>query len=209
MAQSNQTQHWISEARGGDRAAVSKLLAMHHPTLRARVNAKMGRSLRARTEPEDILQQTYLEVFRHLGRFEDHGPGSFLNWVLTILDNKLLDARRALHRKKRDIAREQGPPPPNVADSCLNLIDQLYAHSRTPSRVIRREEAVGALMAGISRLSDAHRQVVQLRFLEGRSVKEVAEHLGKSEGAVVKLTERALAELRRLMDGLGEFSRIL
>ena len=209
MAHSNQTQQWIGEARGGDRAAVSKLLAVHHPFLRARVSARMDPALRARAEPEDILQQAYLEVFRHIGTFEDHGPDSFLNWVLTILDHKILDAQRALHRKKRDIAREQGPPAASVADSCFNLLDQLWAHSRTPSRVVRRDEAVDALLAGISHLSEAHRQVVQLRFLEGRSVKEAAEQLGKSEGAVVKLTERALAELRKQMDGMGEFTQLL
>lgn len=208
MTEPRQAQTWLRQAQEGDLPAVSKLLALHHPALRAHLAARMEPSLRARVEPEDILQQAYLAAYRNIDRFEDRGPNAFLNWILTIVDNKLADARRAVHRRKRDIARERLPQAGGAAESCFNLLEQLYAHSGTPSRVIRREEAVGALLASISRLSDLHRQVIQLRFLDGRPVREVAEQLDKSEAAVVKLTQRALTELRRLMDGLGEFTRI-
>jgi RNA polymerase sigma-70 factor (ECF subfamily) len=208
MTELPQAQLWLKQAQAGDLPAVSKLLALHHPALRAHLEARIERSLRARVEPEDILQQAYLAVYQSIDRFEDRGPGSFLNWILTIVDNKLADARRAVHRYKRDIARERLVQAGGAAESCFNLLEQLYADSGTPSRVVRRDEAVGALLASISRLSDLHRQVIQLRFIDGRPVCEVAEQVGKSEAAVVKLTQRALADLRRLMDDLGEFTRI-
>ncbi|UCD74511.1 MAG: sigma-70 family RNA polymerase sigma factor [Phycisphaerales bacterium] len=208
MAEISQTQRWISEAQRGDRLAVSKLLAVYHPMLRARVRARMDPGLQAKSEPEDILQQAYLEVFRHIEQFEDRGPDSFLNWVLTITDNKLVDAQRALHRLQRDVAREVRAQATAGAESHFNLLDRLYADSRTPSGVVRREEAAGALMACISRLSDSHRNVIKLRFLDGRPVGEVAEELGKSEAAVIALTKRALDALRKCMDRLGEFTRI-
>ena len=47
-----------------------------------------------------------------------------------------------------------------------------------------------------------------MRFLEGMSVSETAGRLEKSEAAVVALTKRALVELRKRMDGMGEFTRI-
>jgi len=208
MAERSHAQLWLNEARQGDRAALSKLLTMYHPTLRAHLVTRLEPAVRARLEPEDILQQAYLAAHRTIDRFEDRGPGSFVNWMLTIVDRKLADARRALHRRRRDIARERAPQAAGAAESCFNLLDQLYAHSRTPSRVIRREEVVGALLASMSRLSEAYRQVIQLRFLEGRSVRDVAGRMGRSESAVANLTQRALLELRKLMDGLGEFTRI-
>ena len=79
--------------------------------------------------------------------------------------------------------------------------------SLTPSRVVRREEAVGALLACLSRLSEAHRQVIRLRFLEGHPVSEVADRLGKSNAAIVALTKRALEALRQSMERLGDFTR--
>jgi len=208
MVHNNQTQTWIEEAQHGDSAAISKLLAAHHPTLRARANASMGPQLRAHSEPEDILQQVYIQIFRSINRFENRGPDSFVNWVLTILDNKITDAQRALHRQIRDINREVQPAhDAGTSESYWNLLDQMNVNSLTPSRVVRREEAVGALLAAMSHLSESHRTVIQMRFIESRPVSEVAEHLGKSEPAVVALTKRALEALKKAMDGLGEFTR--
>ncbi|HUU99103.1 MAG TPA: sigma-70 family RNA polymerase sigma factor, partial [Phycisphaerae bacterium] len=85
-------------------------------------------------------------------------------------------------------------------------LDHIYADSGTPSRVARRQEALSALPMGLSDLSESHRQVIELRFLEGLSVAEVAARLGKSEAAVVALTKRALEALRQSMDRLGEFT---
>ena len=208
MTDTEQTRLLLERARNGDLPAMSTLLAMHYPALRRRLDARMDRDLRARVDPEDIVQQAYLAAFQHLDRFDDRGPNSFLNWILTIVDNKLTDARRALHRRMRDAARERSPQAGSAERSCINLLDQLYAHSTTPSRVARREEAVGALLACISRLPHTYRQVIQRRFLRGQSVREVAEKLGKSETAVTNLTMRALVMLRGLMDGLGEFTRV-
>jgi RNA polymerase sigma-70 factor (ECF subfamily) len=207
MPEDSQIEVWVHQARQGDALAVSKLLATYHPVLRARTVARMDPAIRAKLEPEDILQQVYLDVFRGIDRFEDRGSDSFLNWVLTILDNELVDTGRALHRHVRDVSREMRPDVLIGAGSYWNLLDQLQRDSHTPSRVVRREEAVGALLACISRLSDSHQQVIQLRFLEGRSVSEVAERLGKSDAAVVALTRRALEALRKSMDRLGEFTR--
>jgi RNA polymerase sigma-70 factor (ECF subfamily) len=208
MAQRKERQRWFDEARQGDPVAVSKLLACHFPLLRAQVAARMDRELRARLEPDDILQEVYLDVHRQMEHFRDCGEDALLNWLLTIADSKLIDARRALHRRKRDVDREVRPHLAEGTRSYLNLLDQLYADSRTPSRIVRREEGVGALMACLSRLSNDHREVLQLRFLEGMSMSDVTQRLARSEAAVVALTKRALIELRRLMDGMGEFTRI-
>ena len=165
----------------------------------------MEQALRAKCEPEDILQEVYLDVFQHIDSFKDRGPDSFFNWVVTILDSKIVNTRRALHSRKRDIARELGAPAAGGAQSYWNLLDQLYADSGTPSRVARHEEAVGALLSCISALTDSHRQVVQLRFLEGCSVAEAANRLGKSQAAVVNFrymantvwnTKQATANMR-------------
>ncbi len=207
MVDHRQTEAWVIAAAQGDGLALRKLLAAYHPLLRARVATRMDRGLRARVEPEDILQQVYLDVFRRIGHFEQRGPDAFVNWVLTIADNKLVDLRRALHAQMRDVDREMPPGGAGGAESCWNLLDQLYTDSQTPSRVVRKDEAVGALLACLSELSESHRQVLRLRFLEGRPVSDIAKVLGKSPGAVVALSKRALEALRAAMDHLGDFTR--
>lgn len=207
MNAEGQTEVWITAARCGDSIALAKLLAAYHPVLRARAEARMDPAVRARTGPEDVLQEVYTQVFRHMGRFEDRGTESFLGWINTILDRKLIDARRAAHRNVRNVDREVPRLGPPEAQSYWNLLDHAYADTRTPSRVVRRQEAMNAVVASLSSLPDAHRQVLQLRFLDGLSVAEAAARLSKTEAAVVALTQRALKALRESMDRLGEFTR--
>jgi RNA polymerase sigma-70 factor (ECF subfamily) len=206
MVEQNHTETWITAAQRGDSLALAKLLASYHPRLQAQAEALMDPAVRARLGPDDILQEVYLRVFRHIDRFEDRGPQSFLNWVCTILEHTIVDARRGAHRQIRDVDREAAGAGGAGDSSYWGLLDHVYADSDTPSRLLRRQEAVGALLASLPNLSDVYRQVVQLRFLEGLSVGEVAARLGISKAAVVTRTKRALTALRERMDELGEFT---
>jgi RNA polymerase sigma-70 factor (ECF subfamily) len=205
MTEPSQIEIWVAAAQRGDRLALTKLLTTCHQRLRARAEARLPAAVKVKRSPEGILQELYLDVFRQIERFEDRGPGSFLNWVYAILDRKLAATQRAAHYQMRDIDREV-PIGGDTASSYWNLLDNVYAESGTPSRVVRRDEALGALMSCIAELSDIHRQVVQLRFLDGLSLDEVAARLGKSKAAVVAHTKRALEALRASMDRMGEFS---
>lgn len=205
MTENGLIQAWLAAARRGDRLALTKLLTIHHHRLRTRAKTRLPAVMEARTGPEDVLQEVYLDVFRQIDRFEDRGPGSFTKWLYGILDRKLAATRRAMHAKARDVNREV-PAERSAADSYWNLFDHVYADSGTPSRAMRREEAMSALLACVAGLASGHRRVIQLRFLEGLSVREVAARLGKSEAAIVALTRRALDALRASMDQMGEFT---
>ena len=207
MTEHSQIESWVAAAQSGDRFALTKALIALHPQLRARAEARVSTAMKARSDPDDILQEVYVDVFRQIDRFEYRGPGSFLNWVYAILDHKVAAAWRAAHYKVRDIDREVSAGGDADASSYWDLLDHVYADSATPSRAARRQEALGAVVACVSDLSQDHHQVIQLRFLEGLSVAETAERLGKSDGAVVALTRRALVALRESMDRLGDFTR--
>ncbi len=185
--------------------ALAKLLTTCHPQLRSRALAGMDDIMRSKSGPDDILQEVYIDVAKQIVNFENRGPGAFHSWLYAILGHKLTDARRAAYSQKRD-ARREVRPAATADDSRWNLLDNLYAESGTPSRVIRREEALGALLSCVTNLSEAHRQVIQLRFLNGLSVEETARQMGKTSGAIVALSKRALEALRHSMDQLGEFT---
>jgi len=202
----SQTGSWISEAQQGDRWALAKLLTTYHPQLRAQVEGRMDAALKGRYSPDDILQEVYLGISRQIINFEDRGQGSFRGWIDSIVNHKLNDARRRVHCQARNVDREILPAIAKTG-SYWNLLDNLYTETGTPSRVLRRQEAMEALLSVLSELSEAHRQVIQLRFLKGLSVNDVAEKLNKSEAAVVSLTRRALEALRKSMDQRGEFTQ--
>jgi RNA polymerase sigma-70 factor (subfamily 1) len=209
MSESHQRQDWIEQARRGSRLALTKVLAAYCPMFTARITLRMGSALRTRMEPEDILQEVCADVFRQIGGFTGAGESDFINWTYTIIESKVIDAKRMLQRRKRDVAREVRVQALSRSESYWNLLEQLCIDSGTPSRIVRRDEALDALVVTISGLTESHRQVIQMRFLEGRSVEDAARRLGRSEAAVVALTRRALDALRRQMNELGEFTRLL
>jgi RNA polymerase sigma-70 factor (ECF subfamily) len=206
MSTSSQMEDWVVAAQQGDRVALAKLLTACHPQMRSWAAAGLEPAVKARCGPDDILQEVYLDVARQIQQFENRGPGSFLSWIHGILNHKLIDAQRAAHAQARDVRREvRAAAAPD--DSYWSLLDQVYAESGTPSRVVRRDEALRALLSCLTELSEVHRRVIQLRFLEGLSVDQVAARLGKTSAAVVALSRRALEALRKSMDRRGEFTR--
>ena len=106
--------------------------------------------------------------------------------------------------QKRDVAREVRDAPDATA-SYPDLVHRLAGGESTPSHRVAREEAVAAVLSSVARLTDDQRDVVRLRFLEGRSVAEVAERLGKTEPAIHMLCHRVLKVLRERMVSISRF----
>jgi len=96
-------------------------------------------------------------------------------------------AAHALADYWRERARDAYEAPANVPDSReLEAIDQRIA-----------------LYRSVERLPDLQRRVIEMRFVEEKSIREVAAVLDRSEGAVKQLQLRALQNLRKSMGGHG------
>jgi len=203
------TQLLISQAVGGNEDAVRRLLILYHPRLRARLVRQMDATLRTRLDPEDILQQVYMEAFRAIDTFEYRGADSFLRWLFTILDRKLIDEHRALHAECRDARREMhAPPVSSNKTTYVDLWNRLSAGDGTASEMVRKNEALGVLAACMATLPDHYRQVVQMRFLQGRPVAEVAAKLNRTVGSIHMICHRALLQLREQVQAFGITSEI-
>jgi RNA polymerase sigma-70 factor (ECF subfamily) len=204
MPEPSETQVLIQSARDGDDQAVRRLLVLYHPRLRARLLRQMDPTMRSKMEPEDILQQVYLEVFRAIDRFTYQGKDSLLRWMYAILDRKLIDEHRAMRAERRDVRREVKAAPPSAhRTTYLDLMARVMADERSPSQVVRKDEALGALTACVASLPAHYRDVIKMRFLEGRPVAEVAKELDRSIGSVHMICHRALRQLREQAEKLG------
>jgi RNA polymerase sigma factor (sigma-70 family) len=129
-----------------------------------------------------LVQSTLRRVLERIeGQFPDGADslGRFLGWVKKIVRNRRLEELRSLHRRRTKVT---GPPPEPVADP------------RPPSN--RREQVSVELAAGLARLSEKKRQVVELFWFERLPDVEIGARLGCSAGAVKVLRCRALRELR-------------
>ena len=138
-----------------------------------RVYAYVSRRVGSRVVAEDITSAVFEQALAKLSTFEWRGV-PFAAWIFRIAAHALVDHWRREGRDAHD-------PPPDVPDE--------REHRDLEQRV--------SLFQLVDRLPDAQRQVIQMRFVEGCSIREVAAALGRSEGAVKQLQLRALESLRK------------
>ncbi len=193
----------VHMAVAGDADALSELLKLHGPSVERTL--QISDIHRSMIDPSDVMQVTYLEAFLRIGSFDPSRAEGFEAWLRQIARNNLLDAIRGLERQK------QPPPRHRVTlaggdDSMVGLYDFLGAGtSATPSRAVQKKELIFHLQRAMEALPERYARVVRLYDLEGRSIGEVAEALGKSPGAVHMLRARAHDRLRERIGSPAQF----
>jgi len=197
-------QAWCRQAADGDAAALQKLLWAHHPRLAGFVRRKVGMDWRGRIDPEDILQEAYVDVFASIHAFTYEGEESFYRWAARIVDHRFIDQVRRLRRKKRDTARELTLDATS-ASRRESLLACCMPDTDTPSRVLRRADAMAALLTCIARLPEDYRIVVQRLYFNEEPLATVAAAMNRSEDAVRRLGSRALGRLRQCLRSASRY----
>ncbi len=204
MSEGEKTQERIGKAVSGDRFALQELLLAHTPQLSRHIAPKLPSSLRGILEVEDVLNATFLQAFRNIGKLREVSERSFYAWLKTIAENQLRDALKTLQRKKRGGGhRRLRAPAKSNSGSVADLAELLSADCDTPSGAFARQEAVQAIQVGIAGLPDDQRKAICLHVLEGKSLAETAAIMNRTPGAVRALVHRAKQQLR---EGLGRAS---
>ncbi len=198
MSVTKEHEDLLAKALKGDRGALVDLLEALGPMVRARIEPKIGAHLRPLIEADDIMQVTYLEAVTRLSSFKTGGAKGFLAWVTRIAENNLTDAARAADAAKRPDPRKRITGG-DAHSSMIAMVEHIGMTVTTPSRVAARGEAVGALERTLARLPEDYAKVIRLYDLEQWSAAEVAEEIGRSEGAVYMLRARAHERLRDLL----------
>ena len=163
----------LIEAAQADPARFVDLYERHFHRVYGYVIRRTGN----RTEAEDITSAVFERALANLSRFEWRGA-PFVAWLYRIAANALADRRRQIEHDSPD-------PPPDVPDG------------RESEEIERR----AMLYQLVDRLPDTQRQVIEMRFVDQRSIREIATALDRSEGAVKQLQLRALENLRKSMEG--------
>jgi len=142
-----------------------------------RVYAYVARRAASRAEAEDITSEVFERALTNLHRYEWRGV-PFIAWLFRIASNALAD-------RWQQTSRDSDDPVPDVPNG------------RDASDIERRA-MVSQL---VDRLPDAQRRVIEMRFVDQKSIREIAAALDRSEGAVKQLQLRALENLRKSMEG--------
>jgi RNA polymerase sigma-70 factor (ECF subfamily) len=193
--------HLARQAADGDADALQQLIIHYHGPLCAAVARQLHPALNRHVDPEDVLQQAYVTAFNSIGDCSFEASAAFYRWLEAIALRRLQNIERDLHRDKRDIARNLTAASP-ARTTYHDFVDQLSAQLTSPSMKIAKREAAAAVISSLARLTDEQRQVVTMRFLEGRSPSEISQALGKTEDAVYAMCHRGLNALRDIIDRL-------
>jgi len=205
MSESTTETALLAASKSGDRAALGRLLLLHSEQLSRQLSAKMPPSLRRVTSADDILQQAFSLAFRDIEAFESRGPGSFYAWLKAIAEHQLQNAIKSAGRQKRGGNLRQVEAIRSDTGSMRDLLDQLDAGDGTPSLAVRKEEAFAALNVALAELPEDYREVIRMRFLEGRSLEETAQTMDRSPAAIRSLADRAKKQLREAMGRLSRY----
>src|SRR5262245_11629715 len=145
------------------------------------------RILRNREEAEDIVQETFLEVWRRAAQF-DPGRGGAVAWVVTIARSRAIDRLRARSIAGRTIAsaaeeaEAMSPMPPP-----------------SPAMEVERRRDERRIAAALGTLPPAQRRTIELAYFEGLSQSEIAVKTASPLGTVKMRVKLAMAKLAELL----------
>jgi RNA polymerase sigma-70 factor (ECF subfamily) len=192
-------QRLVEATLGGSEAA----LAVLHRRYYARVYRVALVRCRHAQDAEDVASETFVRAIQHLSGYRFQGDSLF-PYLARIASNLIADQGRKA-RGVSFISLEGG----SASDAVRAMIESLPSDpAGDPQRLVERQEVRAMVRAAIAALPDDQADAVLLRFGGDMPLKEIAEALHKSEGAVKSLLHRALNNLRRSLSN-GETAAAL
>jgi len=144
-----------------------------------RVYAYVARRVRDRVEIQDVTAQVFHKALANLGKFKWKGS-PFAAWLYRIASNAIAD------RAKQKVRESKDQLDPASESSTATDLEAVERRAR--------------LFSAVDKLPEDQRRVIVLRFADEKSIREIADELGRSEGAVKQLQFRALENLRNRLN---------
>jgi RNA polymerase sigma-70 factor (ECF subfamily) len=173
----------LERARGFDAEALGEIYDRYSGPIYGYLYRYLGDAAQA----EDLTSEVFLKLLGVLNT--PRAPRDQLQaWLYRVAHNLAIDWYRQQSRH-----------------SAWTLEDRLISEEASPAEELERRQLQRQLRAAIRQLTPEQQQVILLRFGEGSRIAEVSQVLGKSEGSVKILQHRAIARLRKLLVGKGNW----
>ena len=134
-----------------------------------------------RTEAEDLTQQVFLKALESISSYKWRGM-PFSSWLFRIAHNQAVDYFRKGSKEKSVLL-----------DEARTVV------GADPALLTEQRVTVEQLNLACKRLTEAQQEVISLRFAGGLSIAEVAEVMGKNQGAIKALQHSAIVALRQIL----------
>jgi RNA polymerase sigma-70 factor (ECF subfamily) len=162
----------VNRVRGGDRAAFDQIQTDYTRRVRRYVQRRVSTS-----DAEDVTQEIFLNVFRSIASFR--GESTLEAWIYGV-------ARRTVAGRFK-----RRPLPITLLGNLAVLEDEgSLRHHDHPESILERNRKLERMQRTCARFSDDQWRMFEMRYLEGRAVREIALALARSEDAVKSLLYR-------------------
>ncbi len=183
-----------------DVGALAPFIQARRGMLLGFIEKQLGPALRTKVEPEDIFQDTCAEAVRSFpgADFSYREPFS---WLCQLAERRIIDLhRRFFDAQKRDAGKEvsiDGGGASNDGEG--GLINLLVASMTSASQAFSRNAREARLYNALQSLPEEQRTALQLRYVENRPSKDIAQRMGKSDASIRVMLSRSLKKLQELL----------
>jgi RNA polymerase sigma-70 factor, ECF subfamily len=172
----------VAGVKAGDPDAIGAV----YVSLADRLLGYLMARVRERATAEDLLEATFIELLQN-GSTITGGASAIKVWLFRAAHFNALDHIRKRRRRGEDVQTDL---------SGVDVVDL----ERGPQEAVEAEELRSEVHEALRLLSDEQRQVLLLRYLAGLPASEVAQILGKTDGAIRSLQHRGERSLARLLE---------
>lgn len=194
--------------KAGDRDALAAYIAQHAPQLTAFIEKRMSDGLRRKVEAADILQDLTASALHSIADVQlgDREP---FGWLCQQAERRIIDAHRHhFGAQKRSAGREVYLDAPMGGEGG-GIADLLAASLTTPSAAYSRQQKEFHMLHALAELPEDNREALRMRYVEGLPSKEIAERLGRTDGAVRVLLTRSLQKLQEVLSRNSDFQTLV
>ncbi|MDB5352194.1 MAG: sigW 16 [Planctomycetota bacterium] len=188
----------LMAARAGSPEALGEVLEACRFYLLGVAGREMDAGLRMKGGASDLVQETFLEAQRDFAQFRGESESELLAWLRRLLLNNMANFHR--HYKETDKRRASLEVGLGGDDSARGPGPMLSDGAPTPSVQMMADEQVQELRRAMDKLPEDQRQILALRYQEGRSFEEIGALMGRSSNAARKLWGRAVERLQEELD---------
>lgn len=164
----------VSRIAGGDRDAFHTLYDRHA----ARLHGLLLRLVNCRAAAEDVLQDTFWQIWSQASRF-DASRGTAVVWIVLLARSRAHDYRR----------RQRRPPSPTPTQTT----------AVEPASEVAQREWAGVVSAALAQLPEEQRSAIRLAFYDGMSHSEIADEQSAPLGTVKTRIRNGMQRLREIV----------
>ncbi len=177
----------VERVKAGDVRAFEMLHRRYYARIYRFALMRMGNA----EDAADVASTTFIKALNRLDSFQFRRTASIYPWLHQIASNCVIDAIRTRPAGGMLSLDAQ------AAEDVDSFLEYLPADGPSAQELVERDEVRGIVLQAIDQLPADQARAVALRFLDDQSIREIAQALERSEGAVKSLLHRALQGLRQ------------